>query len=853
MKELVYVPFPRAEESPTSLLKRFAVHHGCVNQRQFNRLGVPDYSKGTCLTTKGALPRWIASRAHQHAPKFLSGFYQPTVLIGKQIPHQVDNLQVKPNLIRWKYNFFCSECWAEEHEHFMKDLNFSVNCPYHNRKYLTHCPECGARLQWINPLTDKCNNCKAGLISPTCTPEDAAPERYILSLFREHKQKQFDQLCQNLATLNFNREHPETFENRLAIETAISLVNEDAPGIKHYLESMKKRFPHIPNEAICAKLTLFQSQTVKKTCETFCIENNLTTSKPPPHSTEKYNSTNHLINPFILTRSQVRRGSHMGTKIFSQVISQTLPIWDKEKNATLSDSEIIIIFAKIKEIKTSKPRSLLEAESIDLQTAAINFGINLTCFRKLIAAGFLRTIKLKGCSHRISIGQLQEFSNQYEALDSLAARAALSRPKIVDLMKENNIYPVGIPGVSRSILLQKKDSDLLFSIIQGQIIPSKTNGTNQVAYDSINPLDLHLYSTMTDASIDYKIKNYVLPILINAGILHPRKYVNHPRKAILLLKTELDDYKKNHLTLAAAAEIIGVSKLAARAILSDLGVYPVVGGPPGQSKIWIFSLQDVENLVKEQISKTENRLTIEQASRKLHLKTLTIYELIKSGDLAAQGDNHVSKIFADVEKVENFFKTHVDIVTAAKWCGVRWWSVKKFLSRLNIPALGDAQHKGRTIFYRISDLEKAGILNHEQATKYGSIAADKPQKNQKDNLYENLTYIDRLTQLNEACRKFDVSLNWFISTFLKTNFLKTIKYGKNTYLTPESMEKLSEFLSEYISLPTANKSIGRNRMIYRLLRFREIVPATQLPKELTGKTFLLRSDFNKLLNQLGNS
>lgn len=246
MKKLAYIPFPRVEESPTSLMKRLAVHHGCVNRSQFKSLGVADYFNHTCMSAQTELPQWVAARAGQHAQIFLTGFYQPTGLTYRRMPHQVEQLTVKFNLIRWTQSAFCSECWAEEYEHFIKDLKFSVNCPYHTCRYVTHCPQCGVVLRWDYPLIDECDNCKTRLKSPACSPEDAAPEGYVLSLFRDHKQVQFDQLCQYLNALQFDQNHPGTPESRLIFEAAISLVNEDVTGTKRFLEKIKKTIHTYP-------------------------------------------------------------------------------------------------------------------------------------------------------------------------------------------------------------------------------------------------------------------------------------------------------------------------------------------------------------------------------------------------------------------------------------------------------------------------------------------------------------------------------------------------------------------------------------------------------------------------------
>jgi predicted DNA-binding transcriptional regulator AlpA len=851
MKELAYIPFPRVEESPTSLMKRLAVHHGCVNRGQFKSLGVPDYFTNTCMSAQTELPQWVAAKAGQHAPTFLSGFYQPTGLIGKMMPHQIYNLTVGFKLIRWTHTAFCSECWAEENEHFIKDLKPSANCPYHNRIYLTHCPQCGVILRWFNPLIDECSNCKTKLVSLACSPEDTAPERYILSLFREHKQVQFDQLCQNLLALQFDRDHPRTPESRLVLETAISLVNEDVAGTKRFLETIKKRHPHIPKEAICAKLALIQSPTTKKACETFCLEDERAARCLPTKSAAELNTTTGPKDSFFLTRSQVGAGAHLKFDALDKVRSQTPHIWKSiGRIGVLNEAQIVDFFAKIKEIKDSERPSWPEDHSMDLPTAAFTLGISLNCVKRLISAGLLKVTQLDSRTRRILKVDFQEFSNRFETVNSIVARSSRPRNSIANLMRKLGIFPVAVPGATNPILLQKSDANLLFTAAQNNTHLTKSNIAGKIATDSRKPFEKHRYVTFKEAGELYEIELTALRSLIKAGILHTRRYPNLTN-AIALLKDELENIKKDYITTTTAAQIIGVTTIVTRQVLDDFGIHPVVGGPLDRLCLTaLFSRKAVDDLIKKQTSKTGRHLTIQQVSKKLHINNPTVYELIKSGDLAAQCDNGPSLLFADREKVDKFFTTHADTLTVAKWCGVPCGYVKKLLCGMGVSAVGDVKHIGYTTFYRVTELEKAGILYPEGATYSEHSATGKTRKIRKTYKHEHLAFLESLTPVGDFCRKFGMSRHCFLNTFDRTKFTPKITIGTKSYLTPESIEKLSTLLSEYITLSMANKLTGRSGMIFRLLKSGDIALATQLPNELKGQTFFLRSDFNKVVSHL---
>ncbi|MFU2325087.1 hypothetical protein [Pseudomonas sp. NFX98] len=851
MKEFIYIPFPRVEESPTSLMKRLVVHHGCVNRSQFKSLGVPDYFNNTCMSAQTELPQWVAARAGQHAQIFLTGFYQPTGLICKRMPHQVEQLTVRFKLVRWKHTAFCSECWAEEYEHFIKDLKFSVNCPYHNCRYLTHCPQCGVVLRWDNPLIAECVKCNAKLKSPACSLEDAAPERYVLSLFRDHKQVQLDKLCKILRALQFDQDQPGTPESRLIFETAISLVNEDVAGTKRFLETIRQKYPHIPNEAICAKLALMRGPTTKKACEAFCLGEERAVSFFPTNSEKALNTKTDLENPFSLTRSQVGAGAHMKSETLVKMRALTPHIWKTiGRIGILNEAQVLDFFSKIKEIRDPERLSWTEDHSMALPTVASVLGISLNCVKTLITAGFLRVFQPKNRERRILNADLDEFSRKYVTVNSIIARSGRPRKNLAYLMRKLGICPVVVPGAIYPILFQKSDGELFFTASQNNTPVTKSNVIGKLATDSKMPFNKHRYVTLKKASELYEIEPPVLRSLIKAGVLHARKYPDI-NNAIGLLKDDLENIKKDYITTSTAGQIIGVSTKVTRTILNDLGVHPVVGGPLDSAcHTPLYSRQAVNHLVNTQTVKNEQYITIEQVSKKLHINNSIVYELIKSGDLAAQCDSRPSLLFADREKVDEFSNTHADTVTVAKWCGVQCGKVKKLLNGMGVYPVGDVKHIGLTTFYRVIELERAGIIYREEANYSELSATDKPRKICKTYKHTHLELLKSLTPVGDFCKKFKISRLCFLNTFEKTKFITIITVGKKKFITSENVEKLANFLSEYITPSMADKIIGTSGMISRLQKIEDIAQATHLPRELKGHIFFLRSSFNKVVNQL---
>lgn len=541
----------------------------------------------------------------------------------------------------------------------------------------------------------------------------------------------------------------------------------------------------------------------------------------------------------------------MKWKALSKIRANTPHIWKNiGRIGVLNEEQVLDFFEEIKEIKDAVRPSSPGDQSVDLPTAAIELRISLNCVKTLIAAGFLKFTQMENRERRILKAELQEFSRQYVSVNSIIARSGRPRKNFAYLVRKLGICPVVVPGTINPILFQKSDGELLFIASQNNTPAIRSNLTGRIATDSKMPFNENRYVTLKKASDLYEIDVEALRSLIKAGILHARKYPNL-NNAIGLLKEDLENIKKDYVTTSTAGQIIGVSTKITRPILMDLGVHPVVGGPLDSAcPTALYSRQALNNLVKIQTIKTEQYLTIQQVSKNLNITNSTAYELIKIGDLAVQFDSHPSLLFADREKVDQFSNTHADTVTVAKWCGVHCGQVKRLLSGMGVSPVGDVKHNGHTTFYRVIELEKAGIIYREEAGYSELSATDKPRKIRTTYEHTHLAFLKNLTPVGDICKKFDISRICFLKTFEKTKFITTITNEKKKFMTSENVEKLEIFLNEYITPSMADKIIGTSGMISRLQKLGGIPQATQLPSELKGQMFFLRSDFNKVLSQL---
>jgi DNA-binding GntR family transcriptional regulator len=864
MNGLIYIPFPRPEESPTSLMKRLAVHHGCMNMDQFRSLSAPQNYASNCLSTTTELAKWAASKAGTYSERFLSGFYQPEGLMGARMPHRVNNLTIPFNMIRWRHTIFCSECGAVEHEHFIKDLKLAAFCPYHNRQFLTNCPQCGVNLRWMNPLIDKCCYCDCRMFSPRCSEAATAPERYLLSLFRDNNQGKFDDLCDALQALQFFH-HLQFLESRLILETAISVVTGDNKGVLRFLTTLKKQYPHVPNDAICAKLALLQKPIVVSACSAFRLGNESVMADSPLNTFDYSCSRENSLGSFNLTRTQARMSSSLEREYFYSILA-SFKIGNRCKS--LTDGQVIEIFSaphaaqylKIDQESSSKdsealhnppPTSVMQPSklsdfmqsTVDQPTAASLLGITTYSLEKLITAGLLKITPTNTRRRRIPVVDLDSFREKYELIESVAKKLGLTAANLKIQMTKLEIFPLKACGKTFIKMLHKEDSQKLLDALQNGPKHSSTNLGKAFKLQNILADHRDLYLTLTDASQAYDIKVSVLQAFIHHRVIQAVK-IRNLDNAVAILRADLDNIATNYLSTNETCSLTGISQNRVRATLKEFGILPVLAPSNSSHPGWFYSRTAVQAFVDEQRSTSEASLTVQQTCEILRLGTLDVLALIKENAISADCDNRPSLLFASKKKVHDFFKRYASIKTISQTCGIRRSKLKNLLTKAGILPITSINNAALTSFYKISDLKSIGISKQKSSTQLE--ATDTIISNFK----LNLPLKQHLSSAAVICSELGITFHCFKFNFVKTGFIQPIKICGKSYLKDKDINKLKSILSNYVDLLTARKIIGGSDKFDRLIRDGKITPSSTLPKTLSSRKFFLRSELDTLIASL---
>lgn len=827
MIEFFFVPFPLPEESPTSLLKRFATNHGCVTSAQFHSLGAP-YSHVRSLSSAGDVPAWIAKTAGVYGNRFLSGFYTPVVKDGSK-QHVVNGVTVKNRMIRWSGIAFCSECWKEGKEHFIKDLRVCMHCPLHNKTYLFTCPACNARLRWSNTLTPLCGVCHTEIICPSCSPEEAVPEQVLLSWFRESKQENLDCFERTLRLLNYNLPVLGDDMNRNTLIAAIGVVENDTKVLEDYLCSLHSQYPHLERRVISAVLSRIGTEASRNATLKFSQSDNqhytLSSLPPPTHTPIKKQ-------PFLLSRKQVRKLTGLSVSQWPIFVREQKTLWESVgRGLPLPESLILQLLDKSEEFKLRISTSDTDSKIMTLQEAAQWLQLSPHTIKRLIREGLLQTTTLS--DHRrlaIAESQLQKFSDEYETLDHLAARINQRKRIILSAIQILNIPRYYTSTFKHPSLLHHNDT---IRIIKHLAPLKQTKHHSTLSREQLKLLDDHNatdYCICDEAAKLCGLPEGTISALIRHGWLTPHRKLNGGKAGIYLLKSEIMFAKHNFLRPGDYSKLIGTNPKIATELILSLGINPIAGPLLDCTATHIFLKKDIDNLIVSNTSTSEDSMTILEASRYLNLTEKTIICLLNTHDLSCSCENKQSSLFISKSKAQEFSTTHVNGATIAKWWGIRPTRILRFLAKMNIVPTHEKYGTTNETIYRVSDL--------------GPIGLDSLKQNSKKN------YLSSLISTRDTSKKLQISVMALAKNFIKTGFITAIKVQGRQWISPAGYSKLRTFLKKYCTVAMADARIGLKSHFKELVAKGEICIASDLPPELAGKQLLKQSDVSRHIKKI---
>ncbi|VVN72964.1 hypothetical protein PS718_00541 [Pseudomonas fluorescens] len=809
------------------MLKRYARRHGCLTPAQLcNITTSTDFALST-FSSNAELVQWIAQRAGSFSERFVGGFYHPIASFKKRTKFEVHGTPVSYQLLRSKGAAYCSECWREGYERSIKDFKFSLNCPYHNRRYLFECPKCKKHLRWIEPLLSNCS-CGYELISDSCTTEDVRPENFILQCLRNKDHESIEHLTRTLLQLQYNLSNTKhDAHDRIILNAGISIISGDEVGLENYLESVHASHPNLSPDVVSAKLALIKESTVKEVVNKFNAKIFYPLAKFPLETP---------ATPFTLQRQQIMHAAGINFKTLKRLARERKNTWLKlTKQVSFTSSQFLPIMESIIDWrKDAKKTSYENPNDLSMEVISRTIGVSIFLATKLVRAGFIT--KTQSRSTKISVGVLQQFLEKYESAQCLANRLHLNLKATRAILRKHHIKYTIFSGVPNSSIFTRNDSNRIFALHQIAIREQHAR-YDKSHIEIISGPELGLYSSCKVAGAQLGLTDDTIRQYARAGIFSIKRCT----KGILIPNSEINSFHQRYMFAREYSKIMDESRTLATKSLISLGLTPIASSKQNKCHSPLFLREEVENLAKS--TKSTNALSVRETRNRLKLTNITVRHLIRTGELSIDGESNAN--LASVEKVANFHNTHASSIATAQLCNMPIRKVQNILKAFSVfPVCGASITGTNETLYRTVDLaERAMKLpdSHNKFEELYSLPAD---------VLPTLK-IQPLALLDETVAKYDISKKEFNLLFVKTGYVKIHCICKEKYTSLPDANKIAHILDKNLTIAMIDHLLHSRGYARGLLNEGKLkkTHAHTLPKEFNGKILITRTSTAKFLSK----
>lgn len=262
IERLHYLALPKVEESPRSVLLRTVTNNGFPSithlTTRFNIQGVPFLA---LQTGSAPLIQVFLEEAGEYRDQFQSAFYTQKRGLTKAAPVTVMGTVVPVSMIEWKTHKICPQCLMEGYFRAIQDLEFIDVCPYHEIRYVTHCPECKNPFHWRKMQFSKCE-CGHEL-NPNKLPRvegDAYGAKSVLEYLRNGDEQNIKRLYRYLQAFKFDTCN-DPIDRIYLVNQAAMICDYPEEGTMGRFVNMQSRYPGLPPRALLAPfLTMFDRE-----------------------------------------------------------------------------------------------------------------------------------------------------------------------------------------------------------------------------------------------------------------------------------------------------------------------------------------------------------------------------------------------------------------------------------------------------------------------------------------------------------------------------------------------------------------------------------------------------------------
>jgi excisionase family DNA binding protein len=792
MINILFFPKPLPEESPTSLLKRMAIRHGCRFKSDIQALlGKADRYRSIINRTHPIIQS-IAKKAGKDAESFLCGFYEPIGPLTKSPPLKISGLVVRSSMVRKTSAAFCSECGEGTHEYFIKDLTLSVYCPYHFRKYLARCPHCNAYLYWTALLTGACI-CRRPIISPLCSPEDARIENKLLSLFRAGDAGQLKKFEEYLFLLGYQKkDKSECRATRTVAAMAFALLESDQESILYNLHELKSLYPEIPKRVICAKLALIPYHKIRRCVLHFLRQDG------KEMGYQKKIPTLKTLTPFSLSKTQICAWQKLADHHW-KILNRIANI--EPHNSRYTWMQARILAERILHLKHHNGFSQKQKFS-GLGVSDLQRELFLTpkVIKGLVSEKILTPIRGTRDTSLFDPSEVKIFLTKYTSIHHLSAGSQISTNRIryairrLDLSKSdfnnrNLRLHVATVQTGRLIVDWCKNDEL-----------HKHGGHPQIS--SIQPRDKSnqtgVWLSTKEAGQSLGVSVYVIRHLIREGII--TCYLRTKNGGgYIIKKDEVMRFKSKYISLTEISTLLRYPVTITRKVLDAAGIAPATGLDFDKHRPYYYLRRKIIKhaaTVEKQRTEQGAFYTITETCQQLSLSAQTVLRLTRSGILKFK-----DPINRTIQKkcVDAFYGSYATLIIIANW--------------LNIPARCTYQALARFGVMPISDIR----LNSTRIYLIDDIAQHFSVPPRPNSASARLKKVLNIVSTSLLRKKYELPPVLFGKLFISSGFVRTIQAYGPAFLLADDALKICGILDEYLTFSQADIYLGARQLTRSLV------------------------------------
>ena len=837
MNRFHFVPFGLPEESPTSIIKRFGLAHGCLNSKSLSHLVGRECSVHPSLTQTNKFTRDIANLLHPREEEFTCGFYSPADGSSKA-DLKIQGLYTPIKLIRLRGAAFCSRCSAEGYEHFLKDIKLTDYCPLHQCDLLRQCSACGVALKWLSPFTNFCK-CGAALECIPCSRDDCATEARLLEIYRTRDEGALRELYKILKELGYTfPSGPNTLEQREIIKAAFSALDKSISGITNYLYLLKSLYPSIDKNILAAKINrLTPAELRKSAIECFIV------NPSPPFPAEN------LVpeREFSLNKTQLSRLCRIDLLNAScQEWFSSHPKDYRNWQYNIGEIHSLLKFISDKHL-TLTNRAISHREDFYNTKETIQIlGITYPYLRELVRSGHLiRYHPNSVVAYRRE--EVNEIHNKFDSAGKFALRLNTTIRKLrasVDNQLTSEDYlptPLAVQLYSKNFVDRMIKSALELQYCKPSIRKHALSLTILAEYDPSQYLRIDQMAVNLNffpSSIRYYIHNGLVSVAARG------KYGKW-----LIAIEEVKRFDMKYISANAAATLLKISYFKIVDFLAHHGVDPVEmkKRPDTVSRLYLRS--DINRTLTTCISKAPPKLskllTRSDACERLRISNSTLTSLELAGAFPGSFRHSVGNSFLEKD-IEHFGEHYVRLHHIALFFGCGPANALKSLNKFGInPVCGPMTNSSSVTFFKVSDLAIFDLTAAIANSFHCSLISNETPAPQTRS--PSCTSRASLVPVADILSRFDLSPSAFTRLFISSGFVSPLIIKQVKYLFQSEASVINEILSNHYTYSGAEKILGR-RKTRLLIATGTLELATLSDPKLASAKFIRRSDILNFLS-----